>query len=104
MKISRKLIPAVAFMLVAAVLITTATFAWFSMNSRVTATGMQMETEAGDNVLIADTAEMAKVSSANFKNSLKLSLDVPYNLRPVSSINGVNFYYVKGFQVGVNIG
>ena len=40
MKNTRKLIPAVVMLLVSAVLMSTASFAWFSMNKEVTATGM----------------------------------------------------------------
>ena len=40
MKNTRKLIPAVVMLLVSAVLMSTASFAWFSMNKQVTATGM----------------------------------------------------------------
>ncbi len=99
MKLSRKIVPALALLLISAVLMTTATFAWFSMNTRATATGMQMETEAGDNVLIANDKTMTKVTDlTKFQTALVATSDVA-NLRPVSSVNGANFYYVKGFQV-----
>ena len=42
MKNTRKLIPAVVMLLVSAVLMSTASFAWFSMNKQVTATGMKV--------------------------------------------------------------
>ena len=99
MKLSRKFVTAVALLAVSAVLMTTATLAWFSMNSRVTATGMQMTTEAGDNVLIAaknTTAQEADLTK--FLPSL-VSNAAATNLRPVSTVNGANFYYVKGLQV-----
>lgn len=40
MKLTKKIIPALAMLLISAVLMSTASFAWFSMNDTVTATGM----------------------------------------------------------------
>ena len=42
MKLTKRLIPAFAMLLVSAVLMSTASFAWFSMNTNVTATGMNV--------------------------------------------------------------
>lgn len=97
MKFTRKLLPALALLLVSAVLMTTATFAWFSMNTRVSATGMQMETEAGDNVLISANETKTLADLIAFQNAL--INNQKRDLRPVSSADGANFYYVKGFQV-----
>ena len=52
MKNTRKLIPALAMLLISAVLMSTASFAWFSMNEQVTATGMEI-TAQSDNVWLA---------------------------------------------------
>jgi len=52
MKNTRKLIPAIAMLLIAAVMMSTATFAWFSMNQQVSATGLQV-TAKSDNVWLA---------------------------------------------------
>ena len=52
MKLSRKLAPAVALLLVSLFMITTTTLAWFSMNTVVTATGMQVTATAGDNIMV----------------------------------------------------
>lgn len=99
MKHSRKLIPAIALLVLSVVLMTTATFAWFSMNSRVTVTGMQMETEAGDNVMIAANATKTKEATlTNFRNALVQTPSVA-KLRPVSSVDGASFFYAKGLQV-----
>ena len=46
MKLTRKLIPAFIMLLVSAVLMSTASFAWFSMNETVEATGMQVTADA----------------------------------------------------------
>ena len=49
MKKTRKLIPALAMLLISAVMMSTASFAWFSMNKQVTATGMTIQAQS-DNV------------------------------------------------------
>lgn len=46
MKLSRKLIPAMVMLLVSAVLMSTASFAWFAMNKNVVATGMNVKAQA----------------------------------------------------------
>ena len=46
MKLTRKLIPAFVMLLVSAVLMSTASFAWFSMNETVEATGMKVTADA----------------------------------------------------------
>ena len=54
MKKMRKLIPAFAMLMVAAIMMTTASFAWFTMNETVTATGVQIQAKS-DGSLIIDT-------------------------------------------------
>lgn len=46
MKLTKRLIPAFAMLLVSAVLMSTASFAWFSMNTNVTATGMTVSAQS----------------------------------------------------------
>ena len=46
MKKFRKLVPALCMLLVSAVLMGTSTYAWFSMNKKVTATGMEITAKA----------------------------------------------------------
>ncbi|MBP5312373.1 MAG: hypothetical protein J6112_06030, partial [Clostridia bacterium] len=52
MKKLMKLVPAFIMLLVSAILVSTATFAWFSMNTQVTATAMQVKAVAEDGLLI----------------------------------------------------
>ena len=49
---TRKLIPALAMLLISAVLMSTASFAWFSMNKTVTATGMTVTAKADQTFLV----------------------------------------------------
>ena len=51
-KATRKLIPALAMLLISAVLMSTASFAWFSMNKTVTATGMSVTAKADQTFLV----------------------------------------------------
>jgi hypothetical protein len=41
----KKLIPALALLIISAVVMSTASYAWFSMNTQVTATGMQVKAQ-----------------------------------------------------------
>ena len=59
----KKLIPAIAMLLLSAVLMGTSTYAWFSMNTKVTATGMQVQAKAESGLLIS--ADLTAESWAN---------------------------------------
>ncbi len=65
MKNARKLIPAIAMLLVATVMMSTASFAWFSMNRDVTATGMSVTAKANAQFLLIGTADNATDKSAS---------------------------------------
>lgn len=65
----KKLIPALCMLLVAAVLLGTSTYAWFSMNTQVTATGMSVTASAPKSLLIS-TSE-----STGFGNTVALASD-----------------------------
>jgi hypothetical protein len=69
MKKFRKLIPALAMLLVSAVLMSTASYAWFSMNTQVTANGMQVKAVAEDGILISNSDKSAWTNSASAKIS-----------------------------------
>ena len=51
MKHTKKLIPAIGMLLLSACMLVTSTFAWFSMNENVTATGMNVVAK-GDQVYL----------------------------------------------------
>lgn len=59
MKKTRKLIPALAMLLISAVMMSTASFAWFSLNSTVTAGNMEVKATTGANLYIAKGASVA---------------------------------------------
>lgn len=64
----KKLIPALALLLVSAVMLGTSSFAWFSMNSTVTASGMQVTAVTNANLyikegLVNDIASITGISA-----------------------------------------
>lgn len=79
MKKMRKLVPAFAMLMVAAIMMSTASFAWFTMNESVTATGMTVQAKASGNLLIS-TAPLTAASQ-----DISVELDsTKKNLSPVT--------------------
>ena len=91
----KKLIPALALLVVSAILMGTSTFAWFSLNNKVSVTGMTVSTHIGDSLQIAASTigKTTTEDAASFKNGL--DQEVTGLLEPVSTINGENFYYTS---------
>ncbi len=54
MKIKAKILPAIAMLLVAVLSLSSATYAWFSMNRVVTATNLQVKAKASDSLVISN--------------------------------------------------
>ncbi len=65
MKNTRKLIPALAMLLLSAVLMSTASFAWFSMNKTVTAGSMTVTAQSNATNLLINTTGKAAEGSAD---------------------------------------
>ena len=87
----KKLIPAIVMLLVSAVVLSTASYAWFTNVSEATASGMSVTAEAPSAVLIrVHTAD----NSNEFGASVDLSAtdDQPVVLTPASSVDGKTFY------------
>lgn len=79
MKKFKKLIPALCMLLVSAVMLGSTTFAWFSMNNKVTATGMQVTAKANTQFLvISDTTTFAQDVEKN------LALDANAGIKPTT--------------------
>ena len=94
MKATRKLIPAFAMLLIAAVMMSTATFAWFSTNSQVTAQGFNVTVKA-DNayIVISETADdvNGKATNVNILDGVAGVL-IPSRPTPVSGEVNANWY------------
>ena len=87
MKKFRKLLPALSMLLISALLMGSSTFAWFSMNTTVTVSGMSVTTKVSSNLLIsADTTE-ANFKAAGLDQTRSGALD------PVSTVDGKSFFY-----------
>lgn len=91
MKKMRRLIPAIAMLLVSAVMLSTASFAWFTMSTTAKATGMSVSAVASSSLLIVDgndtTANLTeKFLATNGVVTFK-STDVGSNLNPATHFN-----------------
>lgn len=94
MKNFRKLIPAVCMLLLAAVMAGTSTFAWFSMNTTVTAGTMAVSATAPTNLRICKTNS---TTDSDWSGALSLSASLD-TMVPVSCDNTnaeLAFYKVK---------
>ena len=95
-KALRKLVPAIVMLLVAAAFVGTSTYAWFSMNRTVDVTGMSVTTEVSDFLLISAT----NANAASYTTSLTQTREG--KLRPVSSKDGISFFYTGSDNVGAD--
>ena len=93
MKLSRKLIPAFAMLLVSAIMMTTASYAWFAINTSVDVQGMTVKTIAADSVLIADSTLAATNEADVAAFGTDLQQEVNATLAPVSTVDGNSFFY-----------
>ena len=96
MKKMRRLIPAVAMLMVAAVMLSTASFAWFTMNEEVTASGMQIQAKATGSLLISQEP----FTDANIGNTDVVLNSPVENLFPMA-YKGTTFGTLKE-QAGLN--
>jgi len=70
MKKFKKLIPAFCMLLVSAIMLGSSTFAWFSMNNKVTASNMSVQAKSNSTFLqIAKKGETSYDDDVNFNNS-----------------------------------
>lgn len=106
-----KVVSALAMLLVSAVALSSASYAWFTMSKEVSVTGIELQATAPDNVLICNNAaDFGKIE--NYANSKELNMKTkdivtdgkvaatqiyvddehPTKLIPASSANGVSIY------------
>ncbi len=84
-----KIVSAAAMLAVSAAMLSTSTYAWFTMSREVKVDGMMLKTKVSGNLLISDT----NTSDAYYGTELSQSINAL--LEPVSSVKGVNdtFWY-----------
>lgn len=89
MKKMRKLIPAFSMLLVAAIMLSTASYAWFTMSTKATAEGMKVKATASSSLLIVDATEAPELT--DFKEadgSVVYSVENPTSLEPAVNQDG----------------
>ena len=87
----KKLIPAIVMLLVSAVVLSTASYAWFTTSTAVSADGMQVTATAPSSILIRGKADATNWTA--YSNVLNFGdIYASTKLTPASSANGVNFY------------
>lgn len=83
----KKLLPAFAMLTVSAVSLSSATYAWFSMNTTVTAQGMQVKAKAEGGIVISNSQKSTWSATADS------NLTTVTELLPTSTKNLTNWYH-----------
>jgi hypothetical protein len=102
-KARHKLIPAIIMLIVAAITMSTASYAWFTMSNRVEVTGVELSVVAPTNILIRE--KKSGPTYDNFLNTVSLSttsLGIAGKLNHASSVNGVDMFTVEDATTMVN--
>lgn len=88
MKKMRRLIPAIAMLLVSAVMLSTASFAWFTISTEAQATGMTVSAKASSSLLIINASEGTDSAETKFLNSTGIATFTGKgtNLQPATHI------------------
>ena len=86
-KALRKLIPTFVMVLLAATMVGTSTYAWFSMNKTVSVTGMQVEVKSDETYLLVNTGDndtYAEIQTAGLKTVALTVSDGDAKIYPAS--------------------
>lgn len=76
MKTTRKILPALAMLLVSAIMLSTASYAWFASNSTVKATGMSVKVKANTYYLEITTPELLDAAGENVDSAFSSFVDL----------------------------
>jgi len=87
----RKVIPALIAVLASLVIVSTATFAWFSMNTTVSGTDISLTTTAPTNMQIS--SDLINWSNGTISNTASLS-----GYSPASTTNGKDFFALSSTE------
>lgn len=99
----KKLIPALCMLLVAAALMGTSTFAWFSMNTQVAATGMQVKATTSKNLVISNNSTKGEGEAASATSSFSGIVTLsPASTQTLASTQ--NFFKVNGEKIDYTTG
>ena len=97
----KKLISAIAMLTVSAVTLSTATYAWFTMNKDVKVTGMKLQATAEKGILIN---EMQGVSDGTWSETALAGQDTPIALRPTSTYNLNDWWHANSRKTNLEAG
>ena len=94
-KARHKLIPAIIMLIVAAITMSTASYAWFTMSNRVEVTGINLEVVAPTNILIREKKDTEPFNNP-FSNTVSLSTSsgITGKLNHASSVDGLYMFTV----------
>ena len=87
--IKRKLVPAIAMLACSAVMLSTATYAWFTMNKEVSVTNMQVQAKADQGLLIN---EVATANDPNWDEKATTNQTEGIKLHATSTANTGTWY------------
>lgn len=91
-KARHKLVPAIIMLIVAAITMSTASYAWFTMSNRVEVTGINLSVVAPTNILIRNAGI---VGENPFLSSVTVSNPAAGRLNHASSFDGVSLFTVS---------
>lgn len=104
---SKKLIPAVAMLTTSAIMLSSATYAWFTMNKEVEVKGLEMAATAGGGLEISlgnigdsnalNTINTPAMDNISWKRSVNVGeyYDQIGKIKPASSIDANNLFYAS---------
>lgn len=89
----RKLLSAIASLLVSAAMLSTSTYAWFTMNKEVEVRNIAVQAKAEEGLLINEVADKDDSHWDEAVNTLAESDDAKVALYPTSTVNGTTWYH-----------
>lgn len=89
---ARKLLPAFAMLTVSAISLSSATYAWFTMNKEVNVTGMKLQAKAEAGLLIN---EVADATDSHWDEAAAANSQPGTSLIPTSTTNGVKWFHAN---------
>lgn len=101
MKKFKKLIPALCMLLVSAVMLGSTTFAWFSMNNTVTATGMEIKAEVPTQLLIKTDGDWGSTVAFAHKDGTMATTVVPVSASNLTKDQTLNGRFYKLTEAGM---
>jgi hypothetical protein len=97
----KKLLSAVAMLTVSAVTLSTATYAWFTMNKEVSVNGMKLQAQAEKGILIN---EKAGVSEGTWSETATAGQATAYALKPTSTYDFGDWWHANSRKTNLEAG